>query len=638
MIQLGNMPTWYYFARPKKMAFHDLTLPESQPPPNLCSLLGLGMKFIPNPSKTTAWSHIKTNTLRRLERDLKLKTFFAGEEMDTNKSFNKQMYVKSKWCPPEWEFPKQLPWRLNTLELRFCDLFKRKKGKPNLLPHQLRTLQNLQKQYEFIVILADKNLGPCVIELKRYIELAFRDHLSDTKTYKRIYPHELVGVEARIRRYVENWMKQYKKELTSDEKKYLKHKMSECTDFFPVFYLLAKVHKEPLKTRPVVSYSGSYLEALGKWIDSELKEVASSMPAYFKNSNDLIEELKALGKLPQSARLFTADAKSMYTNIPTDVAIQNLRDYLCQNRKKFPNVRINALIQALNIVMRNNVFQFGDTYWLQQIGTAMGAPPAPNYANGHYGIHEINFLPLWEASLCLYRRFLDDILGIWIGDYEHTTDCKFTEFKQVVNDKAYGLEWEFTELSKSVVFMDMVISIEEDGYITTTMYEKPTNLHLYIPPHSAHPPGLLTGIIHGTVHRIRTLCSKEHDQKKQLLSFFNNLRCRGYSPQQMIPIFRRALNVTKKDKPNESKKVSKLFLHVRYHPDQVQARDLQKAWSTCVAVPQWKAALETIRNKRGKTLGKQKLIVAYSRNPNLSNLLSYRRIDKFGTKVSSFTD
>ena len=74
-----------------------------------------------------------------------------------------------------------------------------------------------------------------------------------------------------------------------------------------------------------------------------------------------------------------------------------------------------------------------------------------------------------------------------------------------------GLTWEFNPPSDKVDFMDLTISIHQ-GKITTSLFEKPLNLHLYIPPHSAHPPGLLPGIVHSTIFRIFTLCSDPNDQ------------------------------------------------------------------------------------------------------------------------------
>lgn len=321
----------------------------------------------------------------------------------------------------------------------------------------------------------------------------------------------------------------------------------------------------------------------------------------------------------------------MFTNIPTEKAIRKIDRFLSSNHRQFPNTRIHALIRAIGLVMRNNIFKFGDTYWKQNTGTAMGTPPASNYANTYVGIQELEFLPTWREHLPLYKRFLDDMVGIWTG-----TNEQYKEFQNIVNDPEYGLEWEFSELSETINYMDLTVTLK-NGNISTTLYEKPTNLHLYIPPHSAHPPGLLTGIVHGTVHRIKTLCSDETDQRKLLQTFFNNLRSRGYSPTQLTPIFRKALK-PKIAVDRNSKKENKLFLHVRYHPDATTARNLHKAWSTCVDGPQWKKALSKIKNRKGKPIGTQRLVVAYSRNPNLGNLLSYRKLDKFGTSVSSFTD
>ena len=52
---LANTPTWYYFSRPSHLAFHDFTK-KHKPQKNLCSLLGLGLKFIPSPTLTNSWT------------------------------------------------------------------------------------------------------------------------------------------------------------------------------------------------------------------------------------------------------------------------------------------------------------------------------------------------------------------------------------------------------------------------------------------------------------------------------------------------------------------------------------------------------------------------------------------------------
>ena len=56
------------------------------------------------------------------------------------------------------------------------------------------------------------------------------------------------------------------------------------------------------------------------------------------------------------------------------------------------------------------------------------------------------------------------------------------------------------ELSTSVNFLDLTLSIES-GKIVTKTYQKAMNLYLYLPASSAHPQGCIKGTIYGLVSR-----------------------------------------------------------------------------------------------------------------------------------------
>ena len=105
-----------------------------------------------------------------------------------------------------------------------------------------------------------------------------------------------------------------------------------------------------------------------------------------------------------------------------------------------------------------------------------------------------------------------------------------------------GLTWEFSERAKTVDFMDMTISITNENKIEITLFEKQMNLHLYIPPHSAHPPGLLPGIVYSTLFRIFTICSSEEDKAKRTKTFFKRLIARGYKGNKIRNLFHKAIN------------------------------------------------------------------------------------------------
>ena len=131
--------------------------------------------------------------------------------------------------------------------------------------------------------------------------------------------------------------------------------------------------------------------------------------------------------------------------------------------------------------MLNNIFCFGDMTFKQLNGTAMGTPPAPPYATIYYGIHEKNFLPKHNKHVIFYKRFINDVFGIWIPHPNPQIDAQlWDEFKQSMNAFP-GLTWEFEDPSDKVNFMDLTITIK-NGHVSTSLFEKPLNLHLYIPP------------------------------------------------------------------------------------------------------------------------------------------------------------
>ena len=403
-----------------------------------------------------------------------------------------------------------------------------------------------------------------------------------------------------------------------------------------------KVHKTPLKTRPIVSCSGSLLHALGVWVDDKLQIAARRQRSYFKSSLDLKKELTALN-VPPNAYLFTADAVSMYTNIPTDRALLFIGKYL--RRTHFPGIPTEALMDALRLVMKNNIFTFGDTTWRQLTGTAMGTPPAPPWATLYFALNEDRFLPQFGDNLLLYRRFIDDVLGIWLIGDNDSNATQWARFQAEVNCPMFKLRWDFSPLSKTIDFMDLTLSIA-DGRIKTSLYKKPSNIHLYIPPHSCHPPGLLPGVVHGMVFRIFNLCSDPADMELRMVAFFRHLQRRGYQPNALRPLFQAAITRAKAygDHPSDQgakrrKLRTSLFFHLRYHPLNPPSQTIQRIWRSTISTPPFSRPLAEIKNHDGHPIGIDRMIVAYNRPLNLGNILSYRKLRNYnGPPISSFSD
>lgn len=630
------MPTWYFFARPSNLGFHDLTQESTRVPKNLASLLGLGLKFIPTPRSTPTKSKLDTMCTSRLFRDMRLKSFYAGEPNNFEPS---KMYIPSNWTPKPWLFPKEIALRLNKFEAFLRANFKhRKKRTDNLLPHQRETLRSLQQSESLLVVQCDKNLGPAVIERNEYILMVNRDHLSDRSTYEQMSKEEAENFVSNTIKIVQRWLKRHKTKLTKMERRFVAQSIVGNKDPLCKFYATMKVHKTPLKSRPIVSCSGSLLENLGTWVDRKLQHFLPMFDSYFKSSEDMLADLREM-ILPPGSRLFIADAVSMYTNIPTDTALRKITNFLRRHQRHInENLPYDAIIEGLGIIMRRCAFSFGDTFWAQKTGTAMGTPPAPPYATMYYGLWEQKMLKRHQPNLYFYRRFIDDVFGIWVPMGEND-DEKWDAFVRDL-DGAEGLTWEVTDGPDKVDFMDLTLSIDGDR-IRSTLYEKPSNRHLYIPSHSAHPPGVINGIIHGMIRRIYTLCSDEQDCELRTSKFLDHLRARGYHREAIMPIVRTAVARAKSPPPpvettTTNPNIDRVFLHLPFHPESPPSRVVQRAWKQHVSRPIWRRKLRDVKNHVGRKVGVDRLTVAYHRDLNLGNLLSYRDLSKRkGPTVSS---
>ena len=181
--------------------------------------IGTGTQIHPNPKPKYSWSRLKTSSYDRLFRSVHLRFHIAGKPPNEGTtSYDPKLYVCSKWTPPHWTIPPvALEERLSRFSTALNKLFKTRKGKTNLLPHQHRALCMLQQQETFLIAPCDKNLGPAIIERHDYLKIAMRHHLSDTTTYKSLSTNEIDRYSSEINKNILDWLKTYNKKLTKME-------------------------------------------------------------------------------------------------------------------------------------------------------------------------------------------------------------------------------------------------------------------------------------------------------------------------------------------------------------------------------------------------------------------------------------
>ena len=640
------MSVWDYFNSPTKLAFHDLTDGDELPVATH-TVLGLSNKFVPVPNvPTTRKSAMES--FEQFQRNLSWKVLFAEEDPDFVKS---KLYLKSNKIPPLP--PLRIDRRLCKVEIELKKIFNnslKHNVRDNLSPYQRKLLKILRGLKSVVFALADKNLGPVAVSLARYIKDGLL-HLQDASTYIILPEHEAAEEDRQLRVEISEWLSKYRDDLTSEHWAYIRKKLEETADEpFGYFYLLYKLHKSPIKTRPVCSDCASTPHALGQWVNEMLQPIAQSQPAYFKDSFVLKKLLdKIVLKRGKRYGLCTFDAVSMYTKIDPKDCLARISEYLLSpeilNKFSFP---ARALIKAIAIVLGNNRMRFGDVTVRQLIGIAMGMAAAPPIANIYVGIYEIkHIVKFLDDFLIFYKRFIDDGLLIWEFDEDPVVDAaNWHMFQRIVND--CGLTWEFSERLNQIDFMDLTISIVGNR-IETNLFEKPMSLHLFIPPHSCHPAACFGSLIHGGVLRIHRLCSRQEDIKFWLTKFYSYLLDRGFQHHKILPVFRRASfnaqeymlrsDVEHRHRARAKKSFScrRIAFHLRYHPNDPSSRVLQKLMKDHLFHPKGSIPLNQCTNQSGDLVPIDGMVVAYSRGHNIGNLLSYRKIcNRPGPKVSSY--
>ena len=124
-----------------------------------------------------------------------------------------------------------------------------------------------------------------------------------------------------------------------------------------------------------------------------------------------------------------------------------------------------------------------------------------------------------------YCRYIDDGCILWNNQ---DGPLAWYRFCKDVND--FGiLRWTIEERSREVNFLDLTIKINDSNRIETRTYQKPMNLYLYLHHASAHPPGIIKGMIFGEVRRYKLQNTRRTDYLDMLRLLFVRLRARGHS-------------------------------------------------------------------------------------------------------------
>jgi hypothetical protein len=490
---------------------------------NQTQSLALGHKFIPTPPNNP---NLISDSMTYFKRSTRIKWHFRNEEENPTPEY----WIPSDWEPSPNKYNPIIEQGLTALNknLHLMNTYKYS----NLDKNHLNNLTNLLNNPNTIVVTADKNLGYVITDITWY-EKACLDHLL-SPSYINVTNDFLQNDEGctttsnlfkilttKVTEYSENFT------LTPEETKWIcqKEKFSPSK-----FYITPKIHKQPIKGRPIVPSMTWITFHLSEWIANQLNPIVlTHCPNVLKDTTQLLNDISNINSNKidiKNYHIMSADVIALYPNMDIEYGLKLIKEFLTEIKWEDPN-RIEFLIWAMEFTLTKGYISFKDMIFQQTNGAAMGSPMIPPYANIFMHMIERNIVQKYTQNqlLLLYKRFIDDIFIITKQDKILINTLK-TDLNNIHN--SIKLTW--SEPSNTADFLDITIKLNlTKNTIDTCIFQKPLNKYSYLPYHSFHTMGMKTGFIKGEAIRYVRSCTKKKDYNRMIQQFTIRLQRRGYS-------------------------------------------------------------------------------------------------------------
>ncbi len=421
----------------------------------------------------------------------------------------------------------------------------------------------------YILKSSDKNVGTKVVTHEWYIS-SMKKHLYDENNFTKIiltpfhkmkivqYLYDVLNSKLfpndKIKDFI---LHNINNNNNTNDKNNEKGKKKNNSETFKacVPHLLGKIHKlktwslNELQSRLIISCVTYYTTPLSQWLDTLLQPLVQQLSTITKDSKTFVSSIEKL-IIPEYQRsnciLFTSDITSLYSNIPTMVGLEMIKRFLYRDKSQlylkyiFSNLDIHYIISIIlkcfSLILKNNIVQFLDEYFIQINGTAMGQSCAVVYAN--IFVFEIEYEPislsLSNGIILYYTRFIDDLFGV-LTHVSHTSS-----FNELLNNLHPSMKFTTNFSLNEVEFLDTVIykgsRFNETGIFDLRIHQKIINRYLYIPAHSSHTYYNKVGWIKAELIRYIRNTSSFEEYCEIKWKFYQRLQDRGYRPSFLCNI------------------------------------------------------------------------------------------------------
>ncbi|KAF8828443.1 hypothetical protein HHX47_DHR3000031 [Lentinula edodes] len=379
---------------------------------------------------------------------------------------------------------------------------------------------------DYVVTNTDKNLGIAVSQ-RTWIEEKSLALLNNPSDYERLTPAECKRILDKQCTQMEllcTLVDEAEPALEKQLKRFFRHKVTSPSGshHIPTFYCIPKIHKEPVKGRPIIPCHSAIQNPAAKYVSKKLKPLIEAAPSIIHGSKDLAIKLSKFKRDPRR-RLFivTGDVVAFYPNIPLQRCFDVVDELFCE----FYHIEVDDLGVPISDEWKHKVLllerammygcsdlvtQFFDStikdfiYFKQKRGLAMGVACSPDLAN-LFGFWFESRKQIWKRpEFGFYGRYIDDCLALV---YAHSADEALALCENNINFDGCTIEWNVSEHFQH--FLDMTLYLDEKGDLQHMPFRKAMSHQERIPWISHHPLDVKRGSFIGEMSRLATLSSTQ---------------------------------------------------------------------------------------------------------------------------------
>lgn len=368
--------------------------------------------------------------------------------------------------------------------------------------------------------------------------------------------------------------------------------------------------------RPIISQVATPTYYLGHLVDFFLLPFVERLPTYIKDTPAFIRMLEQTA-FPTEAKICVYDVSNMYTVLQQDELVKATREQLpaVLNFPPLPKVKRETIVSLLELMLKNNIFEFDGAFYKQIIGCAMGQVPSPSCSDILMAktLNEVNHNYPQKHKILYHGRYRDD--GFMV--FSTASNEEIHHFFQLANAHTEGVHFTYNICENEATFLDITVykggRFETTGHFDVKMYRKPTETFQYLHRQSAHPQAVFNGLVKGETLRIIRNCSDTTQRDRQLDMFHKKLSVRGYQHTELTAQSDAVANIprtTLLQEQNQGKRkhtTPPLVFTTKFNPKtRGLAKALGKHWPSISRDPDCNslfAASPMIAYKRHKNLG-----------------------------------